>query len=307
MRLIWAIRGRQEREMKEVTVNFLSIYLVELGLAPECGSGRDLLDRLCLVARSRNMRGGLLAGLPSCPSITFPGGTCVELSLDNSFSFLSQFPTPFFPPLFCVTSWQVRPLKCHFFQENLLLEDLPPSPLPAWLLRKMRQSLDVVLPVYSHQWHFHPFQSCLILETDCSSPKPQRWSLNFLKAKCVPDFNPKPLSLTTFLSSSPAVSSLPDFSFCFTFLGSLSWILNPMGLSLTWMSLLARDLDFPSDQAFLPSFIKLIWSSWGGVCWAVLMRREQCCDLQGRSWDNSLTVCVGGECWVAGESEVEEE
>lgn len=305
--MIWAIRGRQEREMKEVTVNFLSIYLVELGLAPECGSERDLPDRLCLDARSRNMRGGLLVGLPSCPSITIPGETFVESSLDDSFSFLSQFPTPFFPPLFCVTSWQICPLKCHFFQENLLLEDFPPSPLPVWLPRKTRQSLDVVLPACICQWHFHPFQSCLILETDCSSSKPQSWSLNFLKAKCVPDFNPKPLSLTTFLSSFPPVSSLPDFSFCFNFLGSLSWILNPMGLSLTWMSLLAGDLDFPSDQAFLPSFIKLIWSSRGGVCWAVLMRREQCCDLQGRSSDNSLTLCVGGECWVGGESEVEEE
>ena len=102
--MIWTIRGNQEREMKEVTNNFLSIYLVELGLAPECGSWGDLPDRLCLDARSRNMRGGLLVGLPSYPSITIPRGTFVESVPDDSFSFLSQFPAPFFPPLFCVTS-----------------------------------------------------------------------------------------------------------------------------------------------------------------------------------------------------------
>ena len=90
--------------MKEVTINFLSIYLVELGLAPECGSWGDLPDRLCLDARSRNMRGGLLVGLPSYPSITIPRGTFVESVPDDSLSFLSQFPAPFFPPLFCVTS-----------------------------------------------------------------------------------------------------------------------------------------------------------------------------------------------------------
>lgn len=112
--MIWAIRGSQEREMKEVTINFLSIYLVELSLAPEGGSGRDLPGRLCLDARSRNMSGGLLVGLPSCPSISIPMGTFVESSLNNSFSFLSQLPIPLFPPLFCVTSWQVCPLKCHF-------------------------------------------------------------------------------------------------------------------------------------------------------------------------------------------------
>lgn len=108
--------------MKEVTINFLSIYLVELSLAPEGGSGRDLPGRLCLDARNRNMSGGLLVGLPSRPSIAIPMGTFVDSSLGDSFSFLSQLPIPLFPPLFCVnimTSLSLE-MSLSFWKMSLL-------------------------------------------------------------------------------------------------------------------------------------------------------------------------------------------
>ena len=114
------------------------------------------------------------------------------------------------------------------------------------------------------QHHLHPCQSCCILETIRFSPKPQRWSHIFLKAKSVHDLGPKPLSLThlvLFFSTCP-------FSSSFFFLFHFPWLLGlPPEPYLFIFDLdfpLAGGLDFLSGQALIPFFTKPVWRTHQG-------------------------------------------
>lgn len=128
----------------------------------------------------------------------------------------------------------------------------------------MRHSFGQCSEARIWQHHLHPCQSCCILETIRFSPKPQRWSHIFLKAKSVHDLGPKPLSLThlvLFFSTCP-------FSSSFFFLFHFPWLLGlPPEPYLFIFDLdfpLAGGLDFLSGQALIPFFTKPVWRTHQG-------------------------------------------
>lgn len=276
---ILAVRGSQEREMKEETTYFLFIYLVSLGLAPGHAVGRALRagfgwDTGAGKVRSR-LRGTeresvsrfpfMFMSFVSFPTVVILASVFVESSLGR---ILTSF-----PQLHSFLLWLVLcNVTNHLLPETSLslatLAQKPPyfSHLCLCFLgfSVERNSLFTRTPQHAiGQCSFHGLQRSLVLETMKSSLKPQSYShVSFKARKTSFIARPGPLSWPTLHSSSQPVSSLLIFLSVSPTLATGTGS-SPLFTQLWPLAfLLAGGLDFPSGQAFIPLSTKNLYRTY---------------------------------------------